>query len=242
MCCTGATLITAREIKDLFRIFPLTIGFRKYRPISEGHLNLLESVGLNLGNFFIVGDFIAGNWRAPRCVALNKDNYCSLHGQGLKPLQCQLVPFCAVYPEDAQYLVIGQRRQESYSRCLGFVKAEKVVWEKGSFVDDCYRYAFYGYQQALMRQRDFMVNVLRSMRGTEPYKRFLKGSGILEIPILSAISEDLMTLIGFTLQETESFLITQRQLMQQEAKLFRDSVFADALTMPPYSDTINENP
>lgn len=231
--------MTAEEVKQLYSVFPITIGFRKYRPVNEGHLRLLEAFGLNMGSFFIVGDFIAGNWRAARCRALGKGRLCYLHSQGLKPIQCVVVPFCAIFPEDIQHLVIAQRRQETFSRCEGFKPDSAVVWSEGSFINTRYREAFYRYQQALMYQRDFMVKALKAMRGNLAYRRFLQGEGILEMPISAGILDDFSAITGLSGQEVGRFITAQRQLYIREAEIKGESIFADALTMPPYSDTIN---
>lgn len=229
-CCSGATLLTGEEIKGLYRLFPITIAFRKYRAINYDHRLLLETVGLNMGGYYIVGDFVAGNWRDKRCVALNENGVCPLHEGSQKPLQCSLVPFCALYPEDLQHLVIEERKAREFSPCRGFKKDGTVVWRSGRFVDDTYKRAFYGYQQALMRQRDFMVRLLKMLKGSEGYNRFLLSEGILESPIPASLQEEFFELIGMQNGMIDDYVKEQGRLVEKQCKKLKGpSVFSDQL-------------
>ena len=72
-CCGGATLATIEEIKQCYDVFPITLAFRKYRPIDEEHRDFLDAAGMRSGRNYIVGDFVAGNRYAARCILLARD-------------------------------------------------------------------------------------------------------------------------------------------------------------------------
>ncbi len=222
--------MAAKEIKGLYKVFPITVGFRKYTPVNEEHLLLLDDFGTNMGGFYIVGDFIAGNWRNNRCIALSDNNTCSLHTAGLKPLQCSLVPFCALYPESIQHLIIEQQKRETYSDCLGFKGNDETVWQGGIFVNQALKDAFVGYQRALREQKEFMQRLLRAMRGSDGYRAFLAGRGILETAIPVFLYNDLFMLIGIQEEETSSLIESQIRVMEDRTREDKnESVFNDAL-------------
>ncbi len=218
-CCTGATVITVEEFKKCFDVFPITVGFRKYAPVSPGHKDFLNAVGMESGEHYIVGDFIAGNWRRKRCMALNHDNLCGLHREGRKPLQCLIVPFCALYPEDKQDAVFAGQKTNKFARCSGFKAGDEAglaVWRDGKFTDGTYRDAFYLFRKGLERQKPFMQGILEGLKEQNVYRDFLKGEGILETFIPMSLLFDVLEAGGLPVEDYYSFLKEQIRLCSDE--------------------------
>ena len=218
-CCGGATLITMDEIKNCYDMLPITIGFRKYLPMSVKHRDFLRTVGFMSDRFYMVGDFIAGNRHGKRCRALGSDNLCVLHKEKRKPRQCQIVPFCALYPEDVRDIVFMDQKHSKFSNCKGFRSPQETdftVWKEGRFTDPLIRNAFYGYQRGLQRQRPIMQSILRTLEGQRAYEEFRKGEGILEVyipaPQLFAVLDE----AGFSMEESHHFLSFQGRLCYDE--------------------------
>jgi hypothetical protein len=233
-CCGGATMITIDEIKKCYDVFPVAIGFRKYFPMNPEHRDFLDIIGTRSGSQYIVGDFIAGNWRRKRCMALNSGNLCKLHKQGRKPLQCRIVPFCAIYPEDKQDVIFIEQKQGKFKKCKGYKTTEEkdcTVWENGRFKDLTYRNAFYDYQKGLQRQKWLMQGVLEELKGQPSYQEFLKGEGIIETHIPPSLLFDVLEAAGFSFNEYHLFINVQGRLCYKElaSQKTENPVLADYL-------------
>jgi Fe-S-cluster containining protein len=218
-CCTGATLITMDEIRLVYDVFPLTVGFRNYIPVSADHRDLLEMVGFREGNRYVVGDFVAGNRLRRICSALEGGRLCRLHREGRKPMQCRLVPFCALYPEEMQDVVLAEQKRDSFSGCRGILTGRSTdprVWSHGRFTDPGYRSAYYGFQRGLARQRGLMGRLLDSLRQQRPYQDFLRGEGILEAAMPVSMLFDVLDAAGLSSEEYLIFIREQRRLCHGE--------------------------
>ncbi len=235
-CCGGATLVTVSEIKSCYRLFPITIGFRTYLPVDTAHRDFLESVGMKIGNRYVVGDFIAGNRYRKSCVALDKNGLCRLHKKEQKPAQCQLVPFCALFPEDKQDSIFMDQKKTTFSHCKGFRDTdamEHAVWKDGRFIDQSYRHAFYAYRRGLKEQKPIMQKVFEELRGQQSHYNFLQGEGILEAHIPLSLLFDVLEMAGLRPDEYQAFLSDQRTLCHRELVVERidNPVLDDYLTM-----------
>ena len=233
-CCGGATMITIDEIGKLYDVFPITVGFRKYLPVDAEHEIFLEAIGIGTGRHFIVGDFIAGNWRSRRCAVLGEDNFCGLHKEGRKPLQCSLVPFCAIYPEERQDSVFIEQKKGAFSRCRGFRSPDETsseVWRNGKFTDKQYGTAFSEFRSGLLRQKPFMMKILRELKKQAAFSDFLKGGGILEAAIPGDLLFDLLDAAGIPADHHGDFIDRQKELVIREARSSEKSiaVFEDCL-------------
>ena len=218
-CCGGATIITIDEIAKLYGEFPITVGFRNYAPVDEGHEAFLEAVGSNSGKGFIVGDFIAGNWRKSRCSQLAADNLCKLHAESRKPYQCSIVPFCAVYPEERQDAVFASQRQKAFRQCDGYMtnhETEDVVWKSGRFIQPDYAEAFRRFRSGMLRQAGFMRTILAELKKQSVFSSFLRGNGILEAAIPAYLLFDLLDAAGLSSGSREDFVRVQRALCLRE--------------------------
>jgi hypothetical protein len=211
-CCGGATLITIEEIKQCYDVFPITLGFRKYVPIDEEHRDFLDAVGMRSGRIYIVGDFVAGNRYAARCAALGVDSLCTLHTTEKRPAQCQIVPFCALYPEEKQDLVIDEQRRGKFFKCQGFTSPENhtaMVWKEGRFIDTLYRNAYYTYQRGLLKQWPITIAILNELKTQASFGEFLAGDGILEVAIPANLLHDVLGAAGFRSNEVDCFVREQ---------------------------------
>ena len=218
-CCGGATMITIDEIAKLYDVFPITVGFRKYGPADEGHEAFLEAVGSRSGKVFIVGDFIAGNWRKGLCSQLGADNLCKLHTEGRKPYQCSIVPFCAVYPEERQDAVFASQRETAFKQCGGYMtyhETEDAVWKSGRFVQPDYAEAFSCFRNGMLRQAGFMRKILAELKKQPVFTSFLRGNGILEAAIPGYLLFDLLDSAGLTAEGREDFIRAQRDRCLRE--------------------------
>ena len=235
-CCTGATLLTLGEIRKCYDVFPITIGFRKYSPMSREHEEFLNAAGMRAGNFYVVGDFIAGNWRRGRCMALDEESLCRLHREERKPLQCLIVPFCAIYPESKQDIIFAEQRGGKFAKCKGFRPAEdtrSIVWENGRFTDPHYRDAFSCFQEGLVKQRPIMQKILEGLGGKEAYREFFRGEGILETFIPLSMLFDVLEAGGLPEGGYYSFLKEQSRLCYKE-------LVVDRGESPVLEDYLNE--
>ena len=233
-CCGGATIITIDEIAKLYGVFPITVGFRKYEPADEGHEAFLEAVGNRSGKVFIVGDFIAGNWRKDRCSQLGADNLCKLHAEGRKPYQCSIVPFCAVYPEERQDAVFASQREGAFRQCGGYMtyhETEDAVWKSGRFVQPDYAEAFRRFRSGMLRQAGLMMRILAELKKQPVFSGFLRGNGILEAAIPGYLLFDLLDVAGLASGRREDFIRVQRDLclceLQSSGK--HGAVFEDCI-------------
>ena len=214
-CCGGATLVTIEEIKQCYDVFPITLGFRKYIPIDEEHRDFLDAVGMRSGRSYIVGDFVAGNRYAARCAALGADSLCTLRTTKKRPAQCQLVPFCALYPEKNQDLVIDEQRTGKFFKCRGFTSPENhtaMVWKQGMFTDAAYRDAYGTYQRGLLKQWPITIAILNELRKQASFGEFLAGNGILEVAISAHFLHDVLSAAGFRSDEFHCFVREQSRV------------------------------
>ncbi|MCX7913306.1 MAG: hypothetical protein N2511_01835 [Thermodesulfovibrionales bacterium] len=219
VCCNGATLITIEELKSFYDVFPIYIGFRKYTPIDREHKIFLQNIGGELDDYFIVGDFIAGNRFRRECLGLDNDNLCRLQKEGRKPLQCKIVPFCAIYPESAQDLIFKQQKTSKFANCKGYrdsTEIDKVVWKDGVFTDYYLKDAFFNFQQGLAKQSPFMKEILLHIYKEDFFKDFMEGEGVLEMPIPLPLLFDILEEAGFSDEEMLQFIISQVKLCLRE--------------------------
>lgn len=233
-CCGGATMITIDEIAKLHDVFPITVGFRKYAPADESHEAFLEAVGSRSGKGFIVGDFIAGNWRNDRCPQLGADNLCKLQSEGRKPYQCSIVPFCAVYPEERQDAVFASQRQAAFRKCSGYLayhENEDVVWKSGRFVQAEYAEAFSRFRSGMLRQAGFMRKILGELKKQSSFSNFLRGDGILETAIPGYLLFDLLDAAGPVAGSRDDYIRRQRELCLHELQYSGNpvAVFEDCI-------------
>ena len=233
-CCGGATVITIDEIGRLYDVFPITVGFRKYIPADAGHEAFLEAIGTRNGGHFIVGDFIAGNWRTARCALLGNDNLCGLHMEGRKPAQCSLVPFCAIYPEERQDAVFIEQKKTAFSRCGGFRAhndTSAVVWRDGSFTGKLYRAAFSAFRSGLLRQKPFMMKILGELKRQNVFREFMRGSGVLESAIPGNMLVDLLDAAGVPAEARINYIDRQKELFVLQLRKTEKTiaVFADSI-------------
>ncbi len=219
VCCNGATLITIEEIKSFYDIFPIYIGFRKYYPVNEEHKTFLKNIGGEMDDFYIVGDFIAGNRFKKSCIALDEDNLCRLQKEGRKPLQCRIVPFCAIYPENTQDIIFVEQRKTKFTNCEGYKdksQTETIVWKDGAFTDYAIGDAFMYFQQGLQKQSHFMKEILLAIYKEDYFKDFMEGDGVLEMPIPIPILFNILEEAGFSEEESLHFIISQARLCLKE--------------------------
>jgi len=233
VCCTGATMLTLDEVGKLYRYFPITVGFRKYTPADGSHREYLDTVGERAGDVYIIGDFIAGNWRRKRCAMLGSTRLCRLHDAGLKPLQCRIVPFCAVYPENWQHVVLAEQQIGAFRKCKGFregTNKDREVWRNGIITDEETRRAFYRYRESISRQRRFMQAVLDECKALPAFPRFLAGNGILEAPIPASMLFAILSEAGVSDNDYQGYLESQARLCMSELQSRSPAlVFQDAL-------------
>ncbi len=204
VCCGGATIITLPEINKLYKIFPITIGFRKIYPVNDTHRDYLKELTFSYKSFYIIGDFIAGNRFRAKCRML-KNSLCSIHND-LKPLQCRTVPFSITFPEEMQDLVIRERRSKAFRKCEGFKENFPVIWD-GSFLENSLKTAFYTLRDNFSAQRELMEKIFVSLEKNPFFVKFiLFPDGFLEIPIPSEFFETLL------IDNMAEFIKSQRQL------------------------------
>lgn len=218
VCCNGATLITIEEIKDIYDIFPIYIGFRKYFPLDKEHKTFLKNMGGEVDDYYILGDFIAGNRFRKTCFALDEDKLCKLHKIGKKPLQCRIVPFCPVYPEGLQDIIFMEQRKVKFAECEGYKDSstESIVWKDGSFTDLSIKNAFYDFQRGFEKQSSIMKDILLTIYKEDFFKNFLEGEGILEMPIPIPFLFRVLEESGLSDEESIKFIVAQTKICQKE--------------------------
>jgi len=216
VCCNGATLITIDEIKKYYDVFPIYIGFRKYFPLDKEHKIFLKNVGGEIDDYYIIGDFIAGNRFKKTCTALDKDGLCRLHKEEKKPIQCRIVPFCAIYPEELQDVVFEEQRKVKFARCEGYAQTAPIAWKDGIFIEPVIRDAFYEFQTGIKKQSPFMKEILLAIYKEDFFKDFLEGEGILEMPIPIPILFNILEEAGFSDEESINFIISQAKICLKE--------------------------
>jgi hypothetical protein len=176
-------------------------------------------VGFREGTRYVVGDFVAGNRLRRSCSALEGGRLCRLHREGRKPMQCRLVPFCALYPEDMQDVVLAEQKRDAFSGCRGILtgaSTDHSVWSRSRFTEPGYRSAYYGFQRGLARQRGLMGRLLDSLRHQRSYQDFLCSQGILEAAIPELMLFDVLDTAGVAPEEYLPFVREQRRLCHRE--------------------------
>ncbi len=233
VCCSGATMLTIDEIARLYSYFPITVGFRKYTPFDAAHRDFLDTVGEQFGPIYVVGDFIAGNWRRKRCSMLMVNHHCRLQNIERKPLQCQIVPFCAVFPEAAQQKVLVEQQAGPFRKCRGFaagVDSGGIVWDAGRIVNEDMREPFYRYREGMVRQRGFLQAILDGLKRQPSFQRFLRGPGMLEAAIPASMLPELLSAAGMKREHYDDFIAAQGKLYRRELELAPEAaVFSDGL-------------
>lgn len=249
VCCTGATMLTIDEIRPLYRHFPITAAFRKYTPADSSHRDYLDTIGERIGEHYVIGDFIAGNWRRKRCTMLSSTKLCRLHDAGTKPMQCRIVPFCAVYPEDWQPVVLAEQHMGAFRGCKGFRAGEQQkheVWKTGIITDEEVRTAFYRYRDGMARQHGFMQAILDELKQQPAFPRFLAGSGMLEAAIPGPMIFAVLKAAGLREEEYPAYVLSQAALCQRELEsrtpslVFQDSVQELQALIRMYADAFEQ--
>ncbi len=233
VCCTGATMLTIDEIASLYRYFPLTVGFRKYTPFDAAHRDFLDTVGERTGSIYVVGDVIAGNWRRKHCSMLMANHHCRLHNIDQKPRQCQIVPFCALFPEAAQQNVLVEQQAGPFRKCKGFaagVESGAIVWDAGIIVNEDMREPFYRYREGMVLQRGFLQAILDGLKRQPSFQRFLCGPGMLEAAIPAAMLPEILSVARMKRERYDDFIAAQVKLCRREHELSPEAaVFQDCL-------------
>ncbi|HMK44910.1 MAG TPA: hypothetical protein VK445_12310 [Dissulfurispiraceae bacterium] len=233
ICCTGATMLTIDEFAKLFRFFAVTAGFRAYTPANAEHRDFLDTVGERIGEKYVIGDFIAGNWRRKRCSMLAADRTCRLHESGFKPMQCQIVPLCAVFPESVQPDVLAQQQAGAFRGCWGFqdgTRTGAILWDAGRIVNEDIREPFYRYREGMVRQRIYLQTILNALKGEDAYHRMLAGKTMLEAAWPADLLLGLLHQAGFSPEQTRTYITVQSEMCRQEldatpeATVFQDSL------------------
>lgn len=227
LCCGGATILTLKEFNKLYRFFPITICFRKIFPLNSVHKSYIEEFAIKFKNFYIIGDFVAGNRLKKRCRML-KDSLCSINS--FKPLQCSVIPFSVTFPEELQHLVIAEKRQGAFKSCKGFHDDAKLVWDV-EFIDKEFRENFYKLRQNFIFQRGLMEKIFLRFENHPFLKQLMQcDNGLFEIPIIPDFLYDICEIVSIDKQE---FIKTQKNLFIRELTVgeIKNSLFIEALNV-----------
>ncbi|MDI6713932.1 MAG: hypothetical protein QMD43_02745 [Thermodesulfovibrio sp.] len=225
LCCGGATILTLKELNRLYRFFPVTIGFRKIFPLNSDHKAYIEEIAIKFRNFYIIGDFVAGNRLKKRCQML-KNFLCSINS--FKPLQCSVIPFSVTFPEELQNLVIAKKRQGAFKSCKGFHDDAKLVWDV-EFTDKELRENFYKLRQNFIFQRSIMEKIFFKFENNPFLKKLMQSEeGLFEVPIISDFIDEIC---GFASIDKKEFIKVQKSLFIRELTVggVKNSLFIDAL-------------
>lgn len=229
LCCGGATIITLEEISVFYKLFPITVGFRKVYPVDSLHANYLSDITFKFKNFFIIGDFVAGNRFRKKCQFL-KNALCALHNQQ-KPLQCIIVPFSVTFPEEYQDMVIKEKRKGSFKNCDGFGEVAPIVWDR-TFKDIQLRNNFYKLKEAIRLQVDLMESIFSHLMETPFFTKFIiSKDGLLEVPLTEKFLKETFT--RASLENQTDFIKTQKEMFIREltTEKFKNSLFIEALNV-----------
>ncbi len=228
-CCGGATVVSLPELKNFYRFFPITLAFQKVYPIDSFHENYIKDITFRYADFYIIGDFIAGNRFNKKCRHL-KNSLCALHGK-TKPLQCKIIPFSVTFPEKYQDIVIKEKRKLAFKNCKGFMENTPIIWN-GFFLEESLKSDFEQLRKGLMSQRDIMEKIFKASNKSVNFSKFLLSkSGILELPLTEELINELFYRcyiedpVDF-LKYQKSFFI--RELMNNNSK---NSIFSQALSI-----------
>lgn len=227
-CCGGATIITLKELDRFYKIFPITLGFRKLHPFNDFHKAYIEDFAIKYKSFYIIGDFIAGNRLRKRCRML-KEALCSLHNKN-KPLQCSVVPFSVTFPENLQDIVIVERRKGAFRTCKGFDDNAPSVWN-GEFTDPILKENFYELRQNLVFQRNIVGRLFFKCENSPFFRKFItEEQGFFEIPIISDFIDEVCNIAQVDKFE---FVKMQRSLFVKELTVggVKNSLFIEALNV-----------
>lgn len=228
-CCGGATIITLAEIGKLYRLFPITIGFQKVYPFDSVHENYIQDITFKYKNFYIIGDFIAGNRLRKKCHFL-KNLLCAIHGE-LKPFQCRVIPFSVTFPEEYQDIVIREKRKGTFKNCKGFERKFPIIWN-GNLTDSELRSNFYKLKKALTAQIDLMEKIFNNITTSPFFSQFiLSKDGLLEVPIISKFIEE--TCFRASIENPKDFINRQRVMFIKELTTegYKNSLFTEALNI-----------
>lgn len=226
-CCGGATIITLSEIAKLYKFFPITIGFRKVFPYNSEHAKYLQDITFNYKNFYIIGDFIAGNRFSKKCKLL-KNSLCSLHGP-LKPLQCRVIPFSVTFPEEYQDKVIKEKRKSTFRNCKGFNEEFPTIWN-GNFIDFELKSNFHELKEAIHYQLELMEKIFAILVNNPYFYKFIiSKEGLLEIPLINQFIEEIC--LKASVDSIKNFIEMQKYLLLKEITMesSKSSLFIEAL-------------
>lgn len=226
-CCRGATIITLSEIDKLYKFFPITIGFRKVFPFNSEHEKYLQEITFNYKNFYIIGDFIAGNRFSKKCRLL-KNSICTLHGT-VKPLQCHVIPFSVTFPEEYQDKVIKEKLKSSFRNCKGFNEEFPPIWN-GNFIDLELKNNFYRLKEAIHSQVGLMEKIFATLLKNPFFPKFIfSKEGFLEIPIMIQFIEEICH--KALVNSMQNFIEIQKYLLIKELTVegSKNSLFIEAL-------------
>lgn len=229
ICCGGATIITLEEINKFYKLFPITIGFRKVYPLDSLHSNYLNDITFKYKNFFIIGDFIAGNRFRKKCQLL-KNSLCTLHGQQ-KPLQCIVIPFSVTFPEEYQDKVVREKKKGSFKNCAGFGNNFPIVWDR-TFKDIELRNNFYRLKEALRLQVDLMEKIFSQLTETPFFSKFIiSKDGLFEVPLTEKFLKE--TFMRASIENLTDFITIQKAMFIREltTEKFKNSLFTEALNV-----------
>ncbi|MCX7988643.1 MAG: hypothetical protein N2647_04305 [Thermodesulfovibrio sp.] len=229
LCCGGATIINLKEINKLYKFFPITIGFRKVYPVDSLHSNYLQDITFKYKNFYIIGDFIAGNRFSKRCRLL-KNSLCTIHGEQ-KPLQCMIIPFSITFPEEYQDKVIREKKKGAFKNCNGFVNNFPIVWD-GKFMNIELKNNFYKLKEALNFQVDLMEKIFAQLRETLFFSKFIiSKDGLFEVPLTENFIKEIF--IRASIEDPAEFIRIQKAMFIKEltTENFKNSLFIEALSI-----------
>ncbi|MCX8034011.1 MAG: hypothetical protein N3A00_01675 [Thermodesulfovibrio sp.] len=229
ICCGGATIITLAEIGKLYKFFPITAGFRKVYPFNAIHENYIQDITFKYKNFYIIGDFIAGNRLRKKCRFL-KNSLCLIHGE-LKPFQCKVIPFSVTFPEEYQDIVIREKRKAAFRDCKGFQENFPIIWN-GEFTGSELKSNFYKLKKELSAQIDLMEKIFADIDKSPFFYQFiLSKDGLLEIPLINKFIEEIC--FRASIENPEDFIKRQRAMFITELTTegYKNSLFTEALNV-----------
>lgn len=229
LCCGGATVVILPELRKFYKYFPITVAFQKVYPLDSYHENYIKDITFKYGDFYIIGDFIAGNRFNKKCRHL-RNSLCLLHGK-TKPLQCKIVPFSVTFPENYQNIVIKERRKSAFKNCKGFRENAPKIWQ-GSFLDEALKSDFEQLRKSLIFQKELMERIFKASKKSINFSKFILSKfGILELPLTEEFIYELFNRghieepVDF-LKQQKRFFITE--LMNNTSK---NSLFSEALSI-----------
>jgi hypothetical protein len=127
-----------------------------------------------------------------------------------------------------------EQKKSAFSRCRGFRAPDELsseVWRNGKFTDKQYGTAFSEFRSGLLRQKPFMMKILRELKKQSVFSDFLKGGGILETAIPGDLLFDILDYAGVPADRRSDFINRQKELIDREVRASEKSiaVFGDCL-------------